>query len=181
MRKLLLGAILLFSTIGFTQVKTEVKKIDVDSIYIKKYVDIMTDKTYLFPSKKIVLLNDNNKMGFSVRGEIRNGFKFDGISVKQFGIGNCDENDELIILFDNGSKIIKKSWNEFNCEGNSYFNLNQDDINLLRKQTISKIRLTNGRTYESYTGDVEKSSKRYFIQLFYAIDNNLSTTATLSK
>jgi hypothetical protein len=33
--------------------------------------------------------------------------------------------------------------------------------------------MTNGRTYDSYTGDVKKKDKRYFIQVLYALDNNL--------
>ena len=53
--------------------------------------------------------------------------------------------------------------------------MNEKEIQLLRTQPISKIRMTNGRTYDSYTGDVKEKDKRYFIQLFYALDNKLLT------
>jgi hypothetical protein len=53
--------------------------------------------------------------------------------------------------------------------------MTEKEIQLLRTQTLSKIRMTNGRTYDSYTGDVKQKDKRYFIQLFYALDNNLIT------
>ena len=76
-------------------------------------------------------------------------------------------------MFENGGKITKKSWNDFNCEGNAYFYLTKDEIELLRTNPLSKIRMINGRTYDSFTGEVQKKDKRYFIQIFYALDNNL--------
>ena len=33
--------------------------------------------------------------------------------------------------------------------------------------------MTNGITYDSYTGDVKLKDKRYLIQLFYGLDNKL--------
>jgi hypothetical protein len=97
------------------------------------------------------------------------------ITATMVGIGGCNENDEIIILFENGEKIIKTSWKEFNCDGETYFNMDEEDIELLRTQPLSKIRMTNGRTYDSYTGDVKQKDKRYFIQVLYALDNNLIT------
>ena len=41
--------------------------------------------------------------------------------------------------------------------------------------------MTNGRTYDSYTGDVKQKDKRYFIQLLYALDNNLITEKKIKK
>jgi hypothetical protein len=38
---------------------------------------------------------------------------------------------------------------------------------------MSKIRMTNGRSFDSYTGNVIAKDKRYFIQLLYALDNKL--------
>jgi hypothetical protein len=95
--------------------------------------------------------------------------------VTMVGIGTCNENDEIIILFENGEKITKKSWKKFNCNGEAYFNLTDKEIDLLKKIPMSKIRMSNGRSYDSYTGDVKTKDKRYFIQLFYALDNNLVT------
>lgn len=93
------------------------------------------------------------------------------ISVNRFDNSIYIENDEIIILFESGEKITKTSWNR--CYGEAYFNMNEKEIQLLRTQPISKIRMTNGRTYDSYTGDVQEKDKRYFIQLFYALDNKL--------
>jgi hypothetical protein len=95
------------------------------------------------------------------------------ITVVMVGIGSCNENDEIIILFENGEKIVKKSWNSFNCDGEAYFNINELEMKLLRTLPMSKIRMTNGRSFDSYTGDVIAKDKRYFIQLLYALDNKL--------
>jgi len=145
-----------------------------DSVYVIKETDAMDGKVIAYSSRDFICANDAGKIGFRVSAHINfRDIKFSMITVTMVGIGSCNEKDEMIILFENGEKIIKTSWKEFNCEGRTYFDMNDDDIQLLRTQPISKIRMTNGRTYDSYTGDVKKKDKRYFIQVLYALDNNL--------
>lgn len=146
-----------------------------DSVYVIKETDAMSNKTYVYGNRAFIVANDAGKVGFRVDTYIRDNMSFGFITVTMVGIGSCNENDEIIILFENGEKITKKSWKDFNCEGEAYFNLTKKEIDLLRTQPISKIRMTNGRTYDSYTGDVKAKDKRYFIQLFYALDNKLVT------
>ena len=76
----------------------------------------------------------------------------------------------MIVLFENGEKITKTSWNKFNCEGNAWYNLRESEVNLFKTVPISKIRFTNGRTYESITGVLELSD--YFITINRRADNN---------
>jgi len=145
-----------------------------DSVYVIKETDAMDGKVIAYSSRDFICANDAGKIGFRVSAHINfRDIKFSMITATMVGIGSCNEKDEMIILFENGEKIIKTSWKEFNCEGGAYFDMNDDDIQLLRTQPISKIRMTNGRTYDSYTGDVKKKDKRYFIQVLYALDNNL--------
>ena len=147
-----------------------------DSVYLVKETDAMSGETYTYGNRSFIVANDDLKIGFKVGSYIKDSdLSFGMITVTMVGIGNCNENDEIIILFENGEKITKKSWKKFNCNGEAYFNMNEKDIQLLRTQSISKIRMTNGRTYDSYTGDVKENDKRYFIQLFYALDNKLLT------
>ena len=146
-----------------------------DSVYLVKETDAMSGKTYVYGNRAFIVENDEGKIGFIVGTYITNDLSFGRITVTMFGIGSCNENDEIIILFENGEKIIKNSWKKFNCDGEAYFDMNEKEIQLLRTQPISKIRMTNGRTYDSYTGDVKEKDKRYFIQLFYALDNKLLT------
>lgn len=135
-----------------------------DSVYIKQETDEMTGKTYYYPAYKLVVADETT--GFAINSLILEQNKFKMFIVKMINIGLCNENNELIILFDNGEKITARSWNKFNCDGTAYFYLTANDKELLRTQTLFKIRILNGRTYESYTGEVATADKRYFIQLF---------------
>lgn len=160
--------ICLISTISFGQTPA-------DSVYIMKETDSMSGKNYIYGNRSLIVANDVGKVGFRVETYIRDNMSFGFIMVTMVGIGTCNENDEIIILFENGEKITKKSWKKFNCNGEAYFNLTDKEIDLLKKIPMSKIRMSNGRSYDSYTGDVKTKDKRYFIQLFYALDNNLVT------
>ena len=144
-----------------------------DSVYVIKDIDEMSEKTYIYPSRNFVVANKTKSIGFIVDCYINQKGEFGFLTITMVNIGSCNENDEIIILFENGEKITKKSWNDFNCEGNSYFNLTKDEIELLRTVPLSKIRVTNGRTYDSFTGEVKEKDRRYFIQIFYDLDNNL--------
>ena len=147
-----------------------------DSVYVIKETDAMDGRVIAYSSRDFICTNDAGKIGFRVSAHINfRDIKFSMITATMVGIGWCNENDEIIILFENGEKIIKTSWKEFNCDGETYFNMDEEDIELLRTQPLSKIRMTNGRTYDSYTGDVKQKDKRYFIQVLYALDNNLIT------
>ena len=144
-----------------------------DSVYVIKRSDTMNGKTYIYGNRNFVVANDTKEEGFIVDTYINDNLSIQMITVVMVGIGSCNENDEIIILFENGEKIVKKSWNSFNCDGEAYFNINELEMKLLRTLPMSKIRMTNGRSFDSYTGDVIAKDKRYFIQLLYALDNKL--------
>lgn len=152
-----------------------VVKAQTDSVYIVKFVDEMADEFYLVPSTRIVVANEDNTKGFIIDAFINENFELRTLFVEMVGMGSCNENDKIIIQLDNGEKINATSWKDFNCEGQSYFRLTSSDIQKLKSSPISKIRMTNGRTYDTFTGDVESDQKRWFIQLFYALDNRLFT------
>jgi len=144
-----------------------------DSVYVIKSSDAMSGKTHVYGSKNFIVANDTKEKGFIVDTYINDNLSLHMITVVMVGIGSCNENDEIIILFENGEKIVKKSWKSFNCDGEAYFNINELEMKLLRTLPMSKIRMTNGRSFDSYTGDVIAKDKRYFIQLLYALDNKL--------
>ena len=136
------------------------------------YKDIMTDKEYIYSKDRILYFEDGKK-GFSVsiswnfeKGKVN----YNGISVKSVGIGSCVENDDLIILFEDNTKVSLKSWNKFNCNGNSYFDLNAKELNNLNKR-IKGIRFQNGRSFESSTYQISKEKDiTFFIDAKNALD-----------
>lgn len=144
-----------------------------DSVYVAKIVDDMEDKSYYVPSRKMICASDDKKTGFALSAFLT--YKNDEINVnelkvKTVNIGSCDEKDELIILFEDDSKIKLISWNDFNCKGDAWFNLSKSDRESLSKLKIKKIKVQNGRTFESFTKELTEDSD-YFIQLFYATNN----------
>lgn len=165
MKKLLFLSILFISVNLFAQ----------DNFKLKYYKDIMTEKEYLFSEQRILCVEDAKK-GFVVNvslGINKGVVNYKGISIKSAGIGSCVENDVLIILFEDSTKISLKSWNKFNCEGRSYFDLNGTELNNLTKR-IKAIRFQNGRSYESLTVSLEKENdKAFFIDVKQALDKQV--------
>lgn len=144
---------------------------DTDSVYIQKFVDEMADESYLITSIRLVVANESQTKGFVIDAFLSEDFTLRTVYVKMVGLGSCNEEDEIIIQLDDGEKITKTSWKSFNCEGEAYFTLSKSDIEKLKSSPLNKIRMTNGRTFESYTGDVAQEQKRWFIQLFYSLEN----------
>lgn len=56
-----------------------------------------------------------------------------------------DKGTSLIIHFENNEKIILKSWNDFNCKGTSYFDLNSNNIENLKENRIKYIFIGDGK------------------------------------
>ncbi len=143
-----------------------------DSVYVAKLVDDMEDKEYYFPSRKIICASPDKKTGFALSAFLS--YKGDEINVtelkiKAVNIGSCNEKDELIILFEDDTKMKLISFSEFNCKGDDWFILSKSDKEKLSTTKIKKIKVQNGRTFESYTheltGDNRIISFSCFMQL----------------
>jgi len=142
--------------------------------YIQVCKDVMTDKELVWGSK-IILCSEDGKKGFSIRVSFekkKDEVKYQGLTVISAGIGNCMEKDELIFLFEDDSKYSLKSWQDFNCAGKSYFDLYGKFFDEFNSKKIKAIRLTNGRSYESYTYKPTSTEASYFIEVKQALDNN---------
>lgn len=140
-------------------------------VKITKTVDEMTDKVYHFVSERLIAANSAGNKGCAISMSIKssNGTLISKSSIVQMvGLGRCNENNTIILLFDNGDKVSIDSWNPFNCDGTVYFNFSKANIKKMRTNPLSKIRITNGRSYESYTAEVEY--KNYFIDFYKELD-----------
>jgi hypothetical protein len=162
--------------LGFIALFTIKLNAQTDSVYIVEEKDQMTDKVYYYASRQIICVNPiDKKQGFGVSFFVEkedDELKAKELKTKIVGIGSCHENDEIIFLLENQTKINAKMWNDFNCDGKGWFKISDSDKELLATNKVLKIRIQNGRTYENYTHDVEKKNQDYFIQLFFAINNN---------
>lgn len=141
-----------------------------DSIFVGKSVDDMEDKSYYYPSSDLVISNEGKTKGIRLSAFIdeKDGEIWIGdLSVKMVNIGSCVEKNELIIMFEDSSKISLTSWNKFNCKGDAWFNISSDDIEKLSTLKMKKIKITNGYTFDSFTKAVPNPD--YYRQLFYAV------------
>lgn len=155
---LLIGLLVSFCTMSFGQEK-------VDTASVVRIVDELADKTFLTTTQRVVIRNNERTKGFNLDVFFSTGGRI-YLTSQMFGIGSCNEKDQLIILLEDGEKINLTSFNKFNCEGEGMFLLSSSEVRKLRSSPLSKIRITNGRTYDSYTGDVPENSTKYFIQVF---------------
>jgi hypothetical protein len=161
MKKLLLNLLLLVSLSAFSQTTKP--------FTIEHCKDKMTDKEYYFAEKKLICANNEKTKGFTITpnfkakdgGMINNGFICQNVN-----IGSCDENDSLIILFDDDTKITLTAWNKFNCDGNAYFDFTDSELEELSTKKVNTIRFTNGRSYESLTVGLKQEQKDYFIRVY---------------
>jgi hypothetical protein len=136
---------------------------------IEHCIDKMTEREYFFASKNFVGTNTEKTQGFVITPafKVLNGkFAQNGFIVKNIGIGNCDENDNLILLFQDDTKIEIKMWNDFNCEGKAYFNLSDSNMELLKSKKVSAIRFVNGYSYKSLTYSLKNEEKDFFINVY---------------
>jgi len=141
--------------------------------YIELVNDKMTDKNYALGSKSL-LCSDDGKKGFIIKVSWKNingQISYNGLSIVSAGIGGCVENDNLFFLFDDDSKFNIKSWNSFNCEGDSYFDLYQKHFDDLTSKKVIAIRFQNGRTFDSFTYNLTKNEQTYFIEAKEALIN----------
>jgi hypothetical protein len=165
MKKVLLSLALAMSVGTFAQ-STNVQEVS-DSVYIINEVDEMSGKKYSSVNLNLVVYNESKTKGFKITPYVKeNNVKM--LVIKAVNFSGCNENDELIFLFENGERLVMKSWNKFNCEGKAYYNLDKDQINLLNSNKITKIRFTSGKSYDNVTG--EPSMADYFIKLFAHIE-----------
>jgi hypothetical protein len=161
MKKLLLNFVLLISLSAFSQTTTP--------YVIEHCKDKMTDVEYYFPKRKLICANPEKTKGFTVTPSFKaekGSMKNNGFLCKNVNIGSCDENDSLIILFEDDTKITLTAWNKFNCDGNAYFDFNENQLTELSTKKVNSIRFTNGRSYESLTIVLKEDQRDYFVRTY---------------
>jgi hypothetical protein len=161
MKKTIISALVLLSISTYSQIKK--------TFIIEHCKDNMTDKEYYFSKKKLICSNAEKTKGFTIYPSFKkvdNDLEQNGLILSNVNIGNCDENDQLIFLFDDDSKIILTSWNKFNCDGNAYFNISDQQFDSLTNKLIKTIRFVNGYKYETFTHSLEIIQKDFFVNAY---------------
>lgn len=161
MKKLFIISALFLTNTIFAQQKKQ--------FVIEHCIDKMTDTEYYFASAKLICANTQKTKGFTIKPFYKpenSTFLNQGFICENVNIGTCDENDTLIILFDDDTKLSLLSYNDFNCEGNVYFSLSSDELSQLSVKKVKTIRFTNGQTYDTFTHTLKIEQKQYFINAY---------------
>ena len=135
---------------------------------IVKDCDDMTDKCTYYPNQNMILANDPKTVGFTLDARIvekAGQLSVADIMVLSVNIGTCNENDKLILMLSDSTKLSLTSWNKFNCEGNAWFTLRESDINRLGSNKIIKAYFQNGRSYDSFTKEITGENQNFFVKL----------------
>jgi hypothetical protein len=164
--KLLLPLLLFLCTNSFAQKLT-----------IKKEVDKMDDTEHYVASRSLKLVSPTKKW-FSIDPILAkndsNRIECTGLYVTYSGIGKCNENDIMDILFTDGKKLKIKAYNQFHCNNTSAFFIDKTmeesltGISLLNKP-IKSIRFMNGKTFDNLTVDLPLKDQGYFVELNLAL------------
>lgn len=141
--------------------------------------DRMTGEWFLSCSKKFVSIDERNNTGFSLSVFVdKETNQINDFVTEAVGIGNCSENDELSVLFEDGELIKMVSWKDFNCEAKSYFNLSEKVQFSFATKKIKTIRIKNGRSFDTHTQDVPYPDNMYFIHLYASLKKGVFRTIT---
>lgn len=171
MKKILVLLMVLASFVSNGQTKKSTAK----SFKLLYENDKLDDKEYLQCNWNLLALKTPKtgfwvKLDFSKDGDSKL-WKYEGLTAMASGLGTCHENDYLIILFDDGTKLRTNMWNKFNCDGDIYLDWDKELETALRTKPIKIVRLTNGRSFNSYEKEFSKAEdKNYFITFFKKLD-----------
>jgi hypothetical protein len=139
-----------------------------EAYIIQHSTDAITKKEYYLPTENLVVANKEKTTGFSMTPNFRfekGKVALKSLIVKSFVGSSCVEKSVLYILLENENLITLNAWNNFNCDGTSYFDFNQNDLKLLSESNAKLIRFVNGRDYAQFENTIEEDSKTFFIRV----------------
>lgn len=137
-----------------------------DSVKVIRTVDEMDNKVQYMPNIRLVCMDSMNlERAFAIQATMTES-KIDGFAVVSYGFSDCNENDEVIFLFENGTKFTQISWNKFNCDNNSFFDVTNLQSEALATYPLKKIRFKNARSYETVTATIPDGDKYYFVNIY---------------
>lgn len=141
-------------------------------ITINEQIDDMTDEVSYSPSERFFVSNSAKTEGFAI--DVMLDVEDENIYVQGWvvitaSLGDCNEDNQLIVLFEDDTRITLNSFNDFNCDEVAFFALDLEQEVYIATKRIKKMRFKNGFSYDVYTNEVEVQD--YFIQLYDAIEN----------
>ncbi len=138
--------------------------------WIQVSIDEMEGDTSYRSKDWLTISNDNPEKVIYVWMEKEG---YDGsinVCFNVHGSGNCiDDNNRIIILFKDKTKIDKIGISKYNCDNNSWFSFEDEEIQFLKGKDIDKIRVytREGSVQEEFSS---KQSKEFLTIINHLID-----------
>jgi hypothetical protein len=135
---------------------------------IEHMVDQITKNEYYLSTEKLIVANKEKTKGFSILPNLKyqeEKIVLQGITVKSFVGSSCVEKSILYILLENDKLITLNAWNKFNCDGTSYFDFSNADLQLISESKIKLTRFVNGRDYAQFEKSPETNQKDFFVRI----------------
>ncbi len=135
---------------------------------VEHSIDEITKNEYYIPTEKMIIANKEKTKGFTITPN----FKFEqgklilqSLIVKSFLNTSCVEKSTLYFLLENSKVVTLNSWNKFNCDGTSYFDLTDDDLKNLSESKVKLVRFVNGYKYEEFQNNPSVERANLFIRV----------------
>lgn len=138
-----------------------------DVFIVNHIVDKLTKEESYFPDKKLVIKNQHE--GFYIipsLNYIHKDLILESLLVVSSVGSSCVEKSLLYILLCNDVLIKLDSWNDFNCEGISYFDVSKDDAKNLSESNIKLVRFVNGSDLSKFEDTPDKDQLNFFVNMF---------------
>jgi len=90
----------------------------------------------------------------------------DGLWVIRMDIGNLSKEDQIFLIFTDGSKLRLESGIELTSEKSIYFKLTDLEFTILKSKEIQSARYINGNDFCSFQYNMTGDEKTYFTNLF---------------
>lgn len=134
---------------------------------INHSVDVFTKEESFFPEKKLVI-QDKYKGLYIIPSlnYIGKELILESLLVGSNVGSMCVEKSTLYILLDNDRVIKLSSWNKFNCDGISYFDVPKDESKYLSESNIKLVRFVNGSDSSQLEDAPDKDQLNFFVNMF---------------
>lgn len=138
-----------------------------DVFIVNHIVDKLTKEESFFPEKKLVI-QDKYKGLYIIPSLNYTGKE---LILESLLVGSnvgsmCVEKSTLYILLDNDRVIKLSSWNKFNCDGISYFDVPKDESKYLSESNIKLVRFVNGSDSSQLEDAPDKDQLNFFVNMF---------------
>ena len=135
----------------------------------KVVIDKCINKSEIYGPTGMICSNLNKSKWFTMTPVYRldgNRLSCDGLWVIRMNIGDLSKEDQIFIIFTDGTKLRLESGIELTSEKSIYFKLTDLEFTILKSKEIQSARYINGNDFCSFQYNMTGDEKTYFTNLF---------------